>query len=51
MKSENIGAPTSAVELLNVSPHGFWLLVNGTEYFLGADEFPLVSRGDLETIV
>ena len=40
MKSENIGAGTSAIEVLNVSPHGFWLSVNGTEYFLAEDAFP-----------
>ena len=33
MKSENIGAGISAVEILNVSPHGFWLLTGGREYF------------------
>ena len=40
MKSENIGVATSAVEVLNVSPHGFWLLVKGRELFLAYDEFP-----------
>jgi hypothetical protein len=27
-------------EVLNVSPHGFWLFVAGKEYFLGFDDFP-----------
>ena len=27
MKSANIGADISQVEVLNVSPHGFWLWV------------------------
>jgi hypothetical protein len=40
MKSENIGGDTSVVEVLNVSPHGFWLLAGGKEFFLGADNFP-----------
>ena len=40
MKSGNIGAATSSVEVLNVSPHGFWLLVVDREYFLGYEDFP-----------
>ena len=40
MKSEIIGGDTSAPEILNVSPHGFWLVVAGQEYFLGFGDFP-----------
>lgn len=40
MKSENIGASTSQAEVLNVSPHGFWLLVADRELFLSYDDFP-----------
>jgi hypothetical protein len=40
MKSENIGVGTSSVEVLNVSPHGFWLLVAEREYFLSYEDFP-----------
>jgi hypothetical protein len=40
MKSENTGTATSGAEILNVSPHGFWLMVAGREYFLGHDDFP-----------
>jgi hypothetical protein len=40
MKSEIIGASTSEAEVLNVSPHGFWLAVRGTEYFLDFENFP-----------
>jgi hypothetical protein len=40
MKSENIGASTSQAEVLNVSPHGFWLLVSDREFFLAYDNFP-----------
>jgi len=40
MKSATVGSDISQVEVLNVSPHGFWLLVAGTEYFFGFDEFP-----------
>ena len=40
MKSEKIGVGTSDAEVLNVSPHGFWLMVAGAEFFLGYDDFP-----------
>ncbi len=40
MKSANIGADISRVEVLNVSPHGFWLLVLDQEYFLAFADFP-----------
>ena len=40
MKSEVIGDDTSAPEILNVSPHGFWLMVAGREHFLGFSDFP-----------
>ena len=40
MKSANIGADISRVEVLNVSPHGFWLLVLDREYFLAFADFP-----------
>ena len=39
MKSVNIGADISRVEVLNVSPHGFWLLVLDREYFLAFADF------------
>ncbi|TDX99558.1 DUF2442 domain-containing protein [Thiohalophilus thiocyanatoxydans] len=29
-----------AVELTNVSAHGFWLLWNGEEHFLAFEDFP-----------
>jgi hypothetical protein len=38
MKSEIIR--TSGAEVLNISPHGFWLAVNQHEYFLDFDNFP-----------
>lgn len=50
MKSENTGAVTSAVEVLNVSPHGFWLLVGGREYFLDADHFPWFRAATLKQL-
>ena len=50
MKSGNIGAATSAVEVLNVSPHGFWLLADGREYFLSVDDFPWFRGATLKQL-
>lgn len=47
MKSANAGVSTSAIEVLNVSPHGFWLLVAEREYFLGFDDFPWFRNATL----
>ena len=40
MKSATLGKPTSAVEVTNVSPHGFWLLLGNEELFLPFSSFP-----------
>lgn len=34
------GKRTSAVEVTNVSKHGFWLLTGGRELFAAFDDFP-----------
>ena len=40
MISGKLGIPTSAVEVTNVSKHGFWLLIGETERFVAFKEFP-----------
>jgi len=40
MKSARRGAPTSDVEVTNVSKHGLWLLVDSRETFLPFESFP-----------
>jgi len=50
MKSGNIGIGTSGAEILNVSPHGFWVLVGTKEYFLDFDQFPWFRRATLEQL-
>jgi hypothetical protein len=50
MKSAPRGKPTSAVEVTNVSKHGFWLLFGEQERFLPFEHFPWfrqVSIGEL----
>jgi hypothetical protein len=34
------GTNTSLVEVTNISKHGFWLYVDGYEYFLAFTDFP-----------
>jgi hypothetical protein len=50
MKSEIIGSDISAVEVLNVSPHGFWLWVAGREHFIGFDHFPWFRNATLSQL-
>ena len=41
VNSATLGRSTSAVvEVTNVSPHGFWLLLSGEELFLPFESFP-----------
>lgn len=39
-KSTSLGKLTSAVEVLNISAFGLWLLVGEKEYFASYQEFP-----------
>lgn len=50
MRSEPIGTNTSGVEILNVSPHGFWLLVRDREHFLDFDRFPWFRGATLDQV-
>ena len=50
MKSVNIGTSISKVEVLNVSPHGFWLLVNEREHFLAFEDFPWFRGATLQQL-
>lgn len=40
MKSAKLGKRTSAVEVSNVSKHGFWLLIADAERFVPFQDFP-----------
>src|SRR6266849_4348757 len=40
MTSARQGQSTLAVEVTNISPQGFWLLVEQREYFVSFKEFP-----------
>ena len=40
MKSAAHGSSTSAVEVTNISAHGFWLLLGAEELYLPFEHFP-----------
>lgn len=50
MKSAATGTSISGIEILNVSPYGFWLLVGDREHFLDFDLFPWFRRATIEQI-
>ena len=50
MKSANIGTDISPVAVLNVSPQGFWLLVDEREHFLAFTDFPRFRGATLRQI-
>ncbi|HTQ37825.1 MAG TPA: DUF2442 domain-containing protein [Pirellulales bacterium] len=53
MKSKKLGKNISAVEVTNVSKHGFWLLLQEKEHFVAFDQFPWfrdVSIGQLTNV-
>ena len=50
MKSASIGADISKAEILNVSPHGFWLLIGEREHFLAFADFPWFRGATLQQL-
>jgi hypothetical protein len=50
MKSALRGKPTSKVEVSNVSPGGFWLLLAGRELFLPFKNFPWFQDATIREI-
>ena len=51
MKSAAHGKPTSAVEVTNVSVHGFWMLVRDRELFLPFAQFPWFKDASIGHLV
>jgi len=44
------GRPISDVELANVSPHGFWLLLDEREHFLAFKDFPWFQEATIRQL-
>jgi len=51
MNSGTLGIPISGVEVTNIGPHGFWLLVQRGEYFLPFDSYPWFKKASIEQIL
>jgi hypothetical protein len=50
MKSATLGRSTSGVEVTNISPHGFWLLLGQREIYLPFTEFPWFREATIAQI-
>lgn len=50
MKSAVHGRGISQVEVTNISPHGFWLLLTGRELFLPFKDFPWFREASVHEI-
>ena len=50
MKSGQRGAATSRVEVTNISPQGFWLLVGERELFVSFEQFPWFENASVAKI-
>ena len=51
MKSEELGARTSRVEVANISKQGFWLLLGDRELFLSFKDFPWFENAPVAKIL
>ena len=50
MKSAKLGKRTLAVEVSNVSKHGFWVLIESTERFLPFAAFPWFRAASIDQL-
>jgi Protein of unknown function (DUF2442) len=50
MKSNQHGEATSTVEVTNISPNGFWLLLGEREIFVDFAEFPWFQNASVAKI-
>lgn len=50
MKSKKLGRNISEAEVTNISKHGFWMLINGKEYFLNFKDFPWFREATVSQI-
>ena len=51
MKSAPPGKSTSAVEVTNVSVHGFWILIHDREIFVSFKDFPWFEEASIQELV
>lgn len=51
MKSATLGKATSGAEVMNISKHGFWLLLADEELFIPFKEFPWFKEASVLEIL
>ena len=51
MRSGPPGANTSNLEVLGITPHGIWLLVDDAEHFLGFQQFPWFREAPVRAVL
>jgi hypothetical protein len=51
MRLKKPGKTTSAVEVTNISAHGFWIWVRGKEYFVPYADYPWFTRARVSEIL
>lgn len=50
MRSAALGRRTLAVEVTNISPHGFWMLIDSRELFASFRDFPWFATATVQEI-
>ena len=50
VKLKKLGKNISKAEVVQISPHGIWLLVSRKEYFLSYEDFPWFKRATVAQI-
>jgi hypothetical protein len=50
MKSSPRGTSTLVTEVTNISAQGFWLLVEGHEYFVPFEDYPVFRTATIDQI-
>ena len=50
MKLSRPGKNILKIEVTNISAHGFWLLLEGNEYFLPFEQFPWFRSATIQQI-
>jgi len=51
MKSLKTGKNTLKPEVTNISAHGFWIFLKGTEYFLPFEKYPWFKNATIASII
>jgi hypothetical protein len=51
MTLETRGTTISEPEVTNISKHGFWLILDGTELFLSFEDFPWFAEATVAAIM